>query len=134
MGPNKYWSQHLSTVLEIYNNLQHSSTKFSPNTIENGTLQDLNDPIARALNSEKELPTKEEIWNAARRNNLKAIVFQPGDIVLVKSERKRSKETPLYAYRAKVIERTLNNFYRLDLPVTAFGQPVTSENFNKRHQ
>jgi hypothetical protein len=50
MDPNKYWTQYLPKIIEIYNNFSHSSTKMAPNIIENGTIQDINNSVAKILN------------------------------------------------------------------------------------
>jgi len=133
MGEDSNWSDYLPKVLEIYNNLQHSSTGFSPNVVETGEVTRKEAPennrLRIALESakvSKDIISKEAIQEKARKNNeasaarsavrynkkTKTIIFEVGAQVLVKDDQhNRRKNESLYPWKAVIMGRTLNNLY-----------------------
>jgi hypothetical protein len=118
----------LSQVVETYNNLQHSSTKMTPNFVELGYHPQLKkdsrfEAIKNYNNINEEIPLeairqKTLVNNklAAERNEkrwnkrAKSVIFEVGTIVLVRDIAAKKVN---YPWTAKIIRRYDNNLYRL---------------------
>lgn len=116
------WSLCLPFVLHAYNNSVHSTTGATPMeilkgraiiTLEGRTVQEM--LVHQAQIRDR---VRAKIKQAAQRmverrmKKTKVIVYEIGDIVLVK-KRKKGKNGPLYQYEGEIVQATRNYRYKV---------------------